>query len=166
MEIWKNIEGFEGAYMVSNLGRVKSLKRERKTKGGVLVEVPERILKLNTDKDGYKEAALSKDAKLYYFRVHRLVAFAFIPNPHNLPLINHKDENPANNEVSNLEWCNQSYNTSYSNYKISHPVLLDGVWFPSIRAAARSIGTCGHALIYRLKVGGKFRGIHTITYPK
>lgn len=163
-EIWKDIEGFEGVYQVSNLGRVKSLARTRRSKGGCICPVAEKILRQNTDKDGYKDVALSRDAKLHYLRVHRLVALAFIPNPHNYPMINHKDENPANNTVSNLEWCDQSYNTSYSNYKISRPVLLDGKYFVSIRAAARSINADGHALKYRLQKGGLFRGRHTVCY--
>lgn len=64
-------------------------------------------------KDGYYQVCLSKDGKQYYRYVHRLVAEAFIPNPNNLPQVNHKDENPQNNEVSNLEWCNSEYNINY-----------------------------------------------------
>ena len=164
MKIWKDIDGYEGRYRVSNCGRVKSLARTRIGKSGSIVPVAEKILKQNTDKDGYKDVALCTDGHLRYFRVHRLVAIAFIPNPHNYPMINHKDENPANNMVSNLEWCDQSYNTSYSNYKISCPVLLDGKYFKSIRAAARSINADGRALQYRLKKGGLFRGKHTVRY--
>lgn len=163
-ELWKDVQGFEGAYMVSNLGRVKSLRRTRKTKGGGLCDVPERILAQNTDKDGYKEVALSKNHKLYYFRVHRLVAIAFIPNPNNFPLINHKDENPANNYVGNLEWCTYSYNTSYSNYKISHRVICNGVIYPSIRALSRALNVDCKGIRYRLEVGGLFKGKYHITY--
>lgn len=163
-EIWKDIQGFEGAYMVSNFGRVKSMARTRKSRGGCLCPVPEKILSQSTDKDGYKDVALSKNHKLYFFRVHRLVAMAFIPNPNNYPLINHKDENPANNNVQNLEWCNQSYNTSYSNYKVSHRVLCNGVVYPSIRSLARAINSDCKGIRYRLKKGGLFKGKYYITY--
>ena len=163
-EEWRKIQGFEDAYMISNLGRVKSLQRTRKSKNGSICPVPERILSQNTDKDGYKSVALSKNHKLYYFRVHRLVAVAFIPNPNNFTLINHKDENPANNIVSNLEWCNQSYNTSYSNYKISKRVLCNGVVYPSIRALARELKSDCKGIRYRLEKGGLFKGKYYITY--
>jgi hypothetical protein len=68
---------------------------------------------LNIRPDGYITVILYKNYKIKALRVHRLVAEAFIPNPDNLPEVNHKDENPMNNEVSNLEWCNRSYNINY-----------------------------------------------------
>ena len=164
--VWKDVPGYEGFYVVSNTGQVKSLARTRLSKRGGICPVPERIMKQKTDKDGYKSVTLTRNAHDRSFRVHRLVAMAFIPNPHNYPVINHKDENPANNEMSNLEWCSISYNTSYSNYKISRPVIVDGVWYKSIRAAARSLNSDGHALQYCIKVGRKLRGKHTITYAE
>ena len=98
-EIWKNIMGFNG-YQVSNFGRVRSFKTYK-------------ILKQTTNNKGYKTLGLCKKGKMRTFLVHRLVADAFIPNPDKLPCINHKDENPSNNYVSNLEWCDQKYNTNY-----------------------------------------------------
>lgn len=163
-EEWRNIPGYEGKYQVSNLGNVKSLPRTRKSKAGSISEVKGRILKQNTDKDGYKNVALCMDGRLKYFRVHRLVAAAFIPNPDNLPMINHKDENPANNCVENLEWCTNSYNTSYSNYKVSRPVICNGIRYKSIRALGRAIDADGHAIRYRAENGGLFRGKYHITY--
>lgn len=96
---------YTGLYEVSNLGRVRSFH-----KGG-------RILKITTDKLGYKHARLYKNGENKLFQVHRLVATAFIFNPNKLPMVNHKDENPSNNQVENLEWCDAQYNTQYSSYK-------------------------------------------------
>lgn len=122
IEIWKSVVGYEGLYEVSNLGRVKSFPRNGTIKD-------EKILKPFIDKLGRKNVFLSKNNKRKRFRIHRLVAEAFIPNPHNYPIINHKDENPSNNFVDNLEWCDHSYNVNYGtanskrSKKQSKPVL-------------------------------------------
>ena len=125
-EIWKAIEGYEGKYEVSNLGRVRSLdmKFDRIWNGITQhYHVKGRTLKQKTDHKGYAFIGLSNGARhnISYFRVHQLVAKAFIPNPDNLQLINHKDENKQNNIVSNLEWCDYAYNNAYGNhgYKIA-----------------------------------------------
>lgn len=162
-EIWSNIVGFENFYEVSNLGRVRGKNRIRKSKGTSLSFVMGKILTQKTDKDGYKEVALCKDGKMYSRRVHRLVASAFIPNPNNYPIINHIDENPSNNCVSNLEWCSKSYNTKYSVHKRSQKVICNGVEFPSINALARHLNADSKALRYRLKVGGLYKGKYKIT---
>ena len=107
MEIWKDIEGFECDYQVSSYGRVKSLKYGK-----------ERIMKLVPDKDNYLQVILSKNRKMKKFLVHRLVGLAFISNPQNLKLINHKDENKMNNNVQNLGWCDAKYNNNYGTGKI------------------------------------------------
>lgn len=104
-EVWKDIVGYEGKYQVSNLGRVKSLNYKQTNS--------ERILKENTDKKGYKRAHLFKNGKGVHISIHRLVAEAFIPNPNNYPQVNHKDENKANNNMENLEWCTNEYNHNY-----------------------------------------------------
>ena len=121
-EIWKDIKGYEGKYQVSNLGNVKSLERFRNGKSNSKVYVPEKLLKGKCDKDGYIVYALCTGVhkKTKFYRVHRLVAEAFLPNPNNLPMVNHKDENPKNNCVENLEWCDAKYNARYS---FSVPVL-------------------------------------------
>lgn len=107
-EVWKDIEGYEGYYQVSNLGRVKGIKIINQYK-------KERLLSqyLNNKGRGYYKVWLYKDKKRKMHYVHRLVAKAFLPNPNNYPDINHKDENSRNNQVDNLEWCNESYNLSY-----------------------------------------------------
>lgn len=108
-EIWKDIPGYEGLYQVSNKGRIKALSRLRKN--GRFRK--EQVLK-NTECKGYEKIKLCDDmmnSKRYF--VHRLVATAFICNPDNLPCVNHKDENPSNNSVENLEWCTRQYNNTY-----------------------------------------------------
>ena len=101
-EIWKDIKDYEGHYQVSNLSRVKSIKFGK-----------ERILKPVTDRHGYLIVGLWKNNKQKTYKVHRLVAEAFIDNTDNLPQVNHKDENPLNNNVNNLEWCNSKYNCNF-----------------------------------------------------
>ena len=113
-EIWRGIQGYEGLYEVSNLGRVKSCERMCKT-GRQLAEhlLPEKILKPRLEKDGYLRIGLYKDSKPKFFNIHRLVAQAFIPNPANKPFINHLDCNRQNNCVDNLEWVTHKENIQY-----------------------------------------------------
>ena len=158
-EIWKDIEGFEGLYQISNLGRVKSVERYRKSRGGCLCPVHE-IIKAFKEYKGYYSVGLCKDHKVYWKSVHRLVAIAFIPNPNNYPVINHKDENTHNNRVENLEWCTLSYNTRYSMYKVSHKVEYNGIVYPSIRECSRqtSIGT--HTIRKHIKAETPYNGFY------
>lgn len=119
-EIWEDIKGFEGYYQISNLGNVKSLCRVVK-RGKNYKPVNERILKPYYH-DGYPEVVLSINGNPRTFSIHRLVAEAFIPNPNKLPIINHKDENPSNNRVDNLEWCTYSYNLAYNDARVKAAV--------------------------------------------
>lgn len=109
IEIWKPIKGYEGTYEVSNLGHVRSLVRIDRL--GRFV--PEKIRSIKKNNRGYVQISLYKDGRAKYYLLHRLVAEAFIPNPDNLPQINHKDENKDNNCVENLEWCDNIYNRRY-----------------------------------------------------
>lgn len=112
-EVWREVEGYEGYYAVSNFGRVKSLPRTTISDKGKRYTCVEKILKIATRKDRYQFIILRKNNKSKLLLIHRLVAQAFIPNPNKLPMINHKDENPSNNRVDNLEWCDQKYNMNY-----------------------------------------------------
>lgn len=120
-EVWKPIEGYGGIYEVSSYGRIKM--HERIVHNGVTKKtrvMPEEIKTPKPKKDGYRQITLyDRETKTRKSTgVHRLVAEAFIPNPDNLPQVNHKDENPSNNHVENLEWCTGSYNCTYNNRHI------------------------------------------------
>lgn len=112
-EIWKDVVGYEGRYQVSNKGRVKRLARVCNC-GEVLDEI---IMKSRPAKNGYPLILLreSDGGRRRGHSVHRLVAEAFIPNPDNLPQVNHINENRADNRVENLEWCSNHYNMHYGN---------------------------------------------------
>lgn len=99
-EIWKDIEGYDGVYMVSNLGRVKNCQRNR-------------VLKPRLT-GGYYMVALYKKGERSDVLIHRLVALHFISNKDNLPFVHHKDEQKFNNVVSNLEWVTAQYNSEFS----------------------------------------------------
>ena len=131
-EIWKDIKftdtdgkeyDYTGYYQVSNLGRVRSLDRIiHRINNGTLCEtnLKGKILKQCKIK-GYFSVVLNKNGDKKQFRVHRLVAHMYIinPNPNEFVIINHKDEDPSNNNADNLEWCTYQYNTQYSSYKWS-----------------------------------------------
>lgn len=95
------------------------------TTGEVINTKTGKVLKGQKDKDGYLKVQLCKNGKVKIFLIHRLVAQAFIPNPDNLPCVNHKDENKTNNTVENLEWCTHKYNINYGTAieRISKTVL-------------------------------------------
>ena len=158
-EIWKDMEGYEGLYQVSNLGRVRSLDRDVKYANGTVHHYEGMIIKTKLNKFGYPYLSLCKNGKRWSARVHKLVAIAFIPNPDNRPCVNHKDENKANNRVDNLEWCSKAYNNTYNNIRkkagcnIAKPVVaFDGVhkigtYFRSEADAAKYLGKTTCALI-------------------
>ena len=143
-EIWRDIDGYEGRYQVSDQGRVKSLERKGRRK--------ERILKPGLDKDGYLLVNLWAGGKQKNHKVHRLVCQAFHENPDGKPCVNHIDENKTNNCASNLEWCTHKENNTHGtrNERVaktqSRPVAQyaqDGelikIW-PSTREAERQTG--------------------------
>lgn len=156
-EEWRPIDEFDG-YEVSNIGRVRSLPRIITLKNGRTERFNGGIVSITVNKKCFNRLYVSLrktgDKKTYKRYVHRLVAQAFIPNPNNYCEINHIDENPSNNSVSNLEWCTRKYNLDYGTRvkrmkdKLAKPVLqfeMDGTFvkeYTSQSDAARAIGGC------------------------
>lgn len=113
-EVWRDVVGYEGQYKVSSLGRVKRIPTTRVRKDGKPYEIAGEILVSQHEiKKGYLRVCLGKKSLVKHFLVHRLVADAFIPNPNNLPQVNHKNSNKQDNRVENLEWCTNEYNYHY-----------------------------------------------------
>lgn len=188
IEEWRDVIGFEGAYQVSNLGRVKSLDRaiDYINNGtSTILHIKGRLLKLNPDRDGYPRVSLKFGKKIKLAGVHRLVAQAFLPNPDNLPCVNHKDYQRDNNCVDNLEWCTVDYNNHYSENqerrphemyvqsgklsakKTSMPVrcIETGQVFESQIAAERQLGLWKSAVIHSLQTGRPV-GNHKYTFEE
>lgn len=135
-EVWKKVVGYEDLYEVSNIGRVRSLRRNK------ILSTPNRIAGR-----GYPFLYLYRNGKRDSQMVHRLVAKAFIPNPNNYDEVNHKDEDATNNVVTNLEWCTHSYNMNYGtrNYRAgkanARPIdqyTLDGTFVRHFECGAHS----------------------------
>lgn len=157
-EIWKDIKGYEGFYQVSNMGRVKGIEREVYSghNYSVLRIEKEKIYKGYKVKNGYIYQTLLKNGKRKTFKLHRLVAETFIPNPDNKPQVNHIDGDKENNKVSNLEWVTRKENLNHA-YKTGLskicPVLqydLEGNYlreFKSIDEATRYMGKKYHGNI-------------------
>ena len=138
MEIWKDIIGYEGLYQVSNYGNVKGVNRYKNNRGKqtLIKEKLLKFLKKYTNYGYYLRVQLYKNGVMRKYAVHRLVANAFISNPHFYDEINHKDEIKSNNNMDNLEWCNRGYNVNYgtgmsrltqSKYKKVGQYTVDGL---------------------------------------
>ena len=100
MEVWKEVVGYEGLYLVSDTGRIQNAKTNR-------------ILRPCTHKIGYQSVMLYRNGNCKRMLVHRIVADAFVVNPHGYYVVNHIDENKANNTASNLEWCSAQKNMNH-----------------------------------------------------
>lgn len=158
-EVWKDVEGYEGYYQVSNLGRVRSLDRTVKQQEGFTQNIKGNIKDITPRKDGYIQITLYKNNKGERHYIHRLVAKAFIRNPKGFEIINHIDEKPSNNYYKNLEWCDHQYNLTYGDkvervtnsegYKIRTQKLRKPIyvidkegnrkWYDSLTSAAREL---------------------------
>lgn len=160
-EIWKDIQGYEGLYQVSSLGRVRSLDREIIYSNGHRRVHRGKILSFEITRNGYVKYELSEKSVRKYPLGHILVAEAFLPNPDNLPQINHKNEIKTDNRVENLEWCTPKYNLEYNDryHRFEHhsphmstrkPVILskNGVEykFDSAKTAGAELGLDNSAI--------------------
>ena len=113
-EIWKDIEGYEGLYKISNLGRIMSFRDNPRSK-----QKGPHLLNPSILNKGYEHVTLYRSpSDRKHFLVHVLVAKTFLPNPNNYPCVNHKDEVKTNNCADNLEWCTYGYNNSYGTARI------------------------------------------------
>lgn len=162
VEEWRPVKGYEGLYEVSNLGRVRSLDRYIDTVSGLGEPYKRfskgRVLKLLYNNKGYLKITLYNGITDKQKQVHRLVAEAFIPNPDNLPEVNHKDQNPANNCVDNLEWCDRKYNVNYADAvkrraecrKIAvEQLTMDGqhiAYYLGIKTICRKLNMCRNTI--------------------
>ena len=125
----KPVVGYEGYYEVDMYGNVYSVARTVQVNdNGRIYDKPVKEKKLTASKHscGYRTVALTRNGKTEQQYIHRIVAEAYIPNPQNLPYINHKDEDKTNNFVGNLEWCTASYNNTYNGKNIKHSEKLKG----------------------------------------
>lgn len=147
-EIWKWVPGYEGLYKVSNTGLVKSVDRYIKTGKSYGLHLLKGEFLKEKNSRGYLRVGLRNGDIQKFFSIHRLVAQVFLPNPDNLPEVNHKDENKANNWVTNLEWCTNLYNIRYGTgikrrSKTVYQYSKDGQFireWPSTREVERSLG--------------------------
>lgn len=105
MEIWKDVMGYEGIYQVSNMGRIKCLDYRKQKRSC--------IMKQGLDAYGYPKIRLSRNGKRTEYKVHRLVAIAFLNNESLLPEVNHKDGLKTNNDATNLEWVTKHDNIKH-----------------------------------------------------
>lgn len=159
-EIWKPIKGFE-SYQISSFGRVKSLEKKTYTKYGNIRKIyPEIILKQNHNTFGYMQVNLGSKGRMKI--VHRLVAEAFLDNPNNFPVVNHKNGVKDDNRVENLEWCSVSYNTWHACNILgvfSQPIkcLETGEKWSSIRECSRYVGK---GVITAVRKNRPYKGKH------
>lgn len=161
-EIWKDIIGYEGHYQVSNLGNVKRLER----KDSLGRKLKEKVLKERVNLNGYHYALLSLNGSAHNKLVHRLVAIAFIPNPHNYPQVNHIDENPSNNCITNLEWVSPKQNANHGSRNermINKVKILLGRSVTNGETVFDTIGDASRSLnISRSNISGCVRGLQKI----
>lgn len=143
-EVSRDISGYEGLYTIDCRGNIYSMKKKIKLAPG-------------NNGIGYLQIGLYKDGKHKNHYVHRLVAEAFIPNPENCPVVNHKDGNKQNNCVENLEWCTQKENIEESirlNLQRNINVYIDNIFFSSLRRGSKFLGKYPNYLSLMIKKNG------------
>lgn len=170
METWKDVEGFEGFYQISNYGNVKSLDRFdgiRKIKG--------RNIKPNLKQNGYLQVGLRREGERKWFSIHRLVAIHFIDNPDEKPQVNHIDCNKQNNNIENLEWVTAQGNCRHAQVNglmnppkgENHPYYgLFGERSKSAKKVVRYNKETGESKLYNAKILAKSDGFDVTSISK
>lgn len=167
---WKDIPGFPH-YKINKYGQVKRIDAVVVDCNGISFYRKGRILRTRKTKLGYVQVDMCENGVVYGRFIHNLLAKVFIPNPNNFPVVNHKDENPSNNDLSNLEWCNHSYNARYSIEKIKKahakeqtPVARidrftkEETRYDGVREAARMNNLCHSNISSAIRRGGTCGG--------
>lgn len=158
-ELWKDIKGLEGWYQISNIGRVKRLKKKHCNHGKTNIVVRDYILTPAIDRKGYLTVALPIDGKRKIVKVHRLVAEAFVPNPEHKAQIDHINRSVADNRVENLRWCTNKENQFNKNnnalLKCFGKEMPIGKW-------AEEVGISADTIRARLKRGWKLEDALTV----
>ena len=159
-EVWKDVVGWEEAYEVSNLGRIKSKERMRSGKNGSESYVYAKIKEGYLDEDGYLRISLYFNNTNKLVGVHRIVAEAFVPNPDTLPQVNHMNGDKSDNRAENLEWVTNTQNIRHSiEHKLRDPNIAsipiirleDEMIFPSIAELHRYIGGSYNGIVHLFK---------------
>lgn len=145
MEVWKDVKGFEGAYMISNLGRVRSIPRKGTRRN--------EIRAISYTHDGYAKVRLIYKGKDKTARIHRLVAEAFIPNPENKETVNHIDGNKKNNNVNNLEWADRHEQLKHA-YKNKLKKPMKGVLSPNAKLTIEQVEAIRNEYVPRSREHG------------
>lgn len=151
-EEWKDIEGYEGRYQVSNCGRIRSFLTKGVRNKVEMYDESSHIIKPILDTFGYHVVNLRKNNGMKGIKIHRLVAKAFIPNPNNLPQVNHKDGNKQNNNLDNLEWVTAKENIAHS---FSTGLHMEGSDYPITIIHKEKL----HEVVGLRKLGLSFREI-------
>ena len=171
-EVWKDIEGYEGRYQVSNLGRIRSIPHTTISTSGKKRPFQGKILRTHILSSGYRSVCVRKPNKRIL--VHRAVAIAFVPGYFDGAQVNHKDENKRNNRVDNLEWVTAKENINYGTHNSRchnwvnenqaiavEQYATDGSYvksYPSLCATARAMGVCVERIRVAIKTQGKVKG--------
>ena len=137
-ELWKPCPGFEEKYLISSHGRVMGIGTYNTCKKGELIKLHKKH-----GRNWYVQARFYDNGRASTIEIHLLVAKAFIPNPDNLPMVNHIDENKTNNHVENLEWCTNQYNVRYSNAKAVDVYTKDGEFVETLEAISDVVNKYG-----------------------